>query len=81
MSQEYGQNPPTCHGRRTLLHEMRGLFVLVVIILIVAVALAVVGPSMPAGSPWRAAGDGLRGIGDFLARGFGGGYGEIAPGG
>lgn len=52
-----------------------------VVLLIVAVLVAVVGPSMPAGSPLRAAGEGIRGIGDWLGSGFGGGYGEIAPGG
>jgi hypothetical protein len=60
---------------------MRGVFVVVVVLLIVVVVVAVLGPSMPAGSPMRAAGDGLRGIGDWLGSGFGGGYGEIAPGG
>lgn len=58
---------------------MRRLFVLVVVLLIVAVVMTVIGPSMPADSPLRAASDGIRGIGDFLGRGFGGGYGEIAP--
>lgn len=60
---------------------MRGVFVVIVVLLFVAVIVAVVGPAMPPGSPLRAAGDGLRGIGDWLGSGFGGGYGEIAPGG
>ena len=51
--------------------------VALVLLSIVALALAVFGPSMPAGSPLRAMGQGVRDIGDFIARGFGGGYGEL----
>jgi hypothetical protein len=38
---------------------MRRLFIVLVVMLVLAVALAVVGPSMPAGSPLRVAGDGI----------------------
>lgn len=60
---------------------MRRLFVLGAVLVILLVVVAVIGPSMPPGNPLRAAGDSLSGIGEFLSRGFGGGYGEIAPGG
>lgn len=54
-----------------------GRFVVaLVLVLLAAVALAVLAPSLPAG-PLRDLGQGLRDIGDFVASGFGGGYGEL----
>jgi hypothetical protein len=59
---------------------MRRLLAALVIGLIVVVALALVGTSLPEGNPLREAAEGLRAIGSNIADGFGGGYGQL-PGG
>jgi hypothetical protein len=51
------------------------------ILAVVLLGLAVLGPNLPEGNPLHTIGDGLRGIGDGIARGFGGGYGELPAGG
>ena len=47
------------------------------IVLLAALALALFGPTLPADNPLRSIGVGLRDVGTWISRGFGGGYGEV----
>lgn len=60
---------------------MRRFVALLVIVAVAVAALYFVGPSLPEGNPLRAAGDGLRSIGENIGDGFGGGYGQLPAGG
>lgn len=59
---------------------VRKLFLLLLMVGLGAVVLAVVAPSLPEGNPLRLMGDNVRGIGEWMGRGFGGGYTELTPG-
>lgn len=57
---------------------MRRLFLLLLVASVVVVALAAAGPALPDGNFLKGVSDTLRGVGQAIARGFGGGYGELA---
>ena len=50
------------------------------IVVLGALALAVIGPTLPPGNPLHDIGGMLRDIGQTVSRGFGGGYGELVQG-
>ncbi|HEY7563905.1 MAG TPA: hypothetical protein VIA81_03190 [Acidimicrobiia bacterium] len=52
----------------------------VAVLALVAVILAVYGPSLPPGNPLHEAGNVLRDLGQAIGRGFGGGYAELVGG-
>lgn len=60
---------------------MRRLLLIATILAAVVIGLAVIGPSLPEGNPLRTVGESMRDIGEGIARGFGGGYGELPAGG
>lgn len=60
---------------------MRRMLTLLVVVAIGLAVLYVIAPTLPEGNPLRLAGEGLRSIGESIARGFGGGYGELPQGG
>jgi hypothetical protein len=55
------------------------IIVALLVIALIAVLLAVGGPSLPEGNFLRGLGESIRGVGDAIGRGFGGGYGELTP--
>lgn len=66
-------------GRGSLRRVGRVLGIMAILV-IGAIALAVIGPTLPADNPLRNIGVSLRGVGQWISRGFGGGYGEIVGG-
>ena len=57
---------------------MKRFFAVAVVALFALALFAVLGESLPEGSMLRGVSDSLRSVGDSIARGFGGGYGELA---
>ncbi len=56
---------------------MTRLFVTIALLGVIAVALALLAPSLPDGNPIREVGEAIREFGGSIGRGFGGGYGEL----
>lgn len=57
---------------------MRRLLLVLLVGAVVVLAIAAAGPVLPDGNFLRGFSDTLRGVGQSIARGFGGGYGELA---
>ncbi|MCH8982516.1 MAG: hypothetical protein IH943_00270 [Acidobacteria bacterium] len=59
---------------------MRRALTFLVFAVVLVVAFALIGPSLPEGNPLRDAAEGLREIGNSMADNFGGGYGQLPAG-